>query len=519
MNVRIGLTAHSPAWEQLLEQEGATYEPVDLQAGCSPDAFSVVVVTRPLPESLTGPLREYLKGGGAVIGSAAFLGSLGGGEPRKEKLRYIRAEPGDRFASMGLLDVDADCWILREANALRTQDNTFALFAGPWQGGFAVILPFDAGQLVMDDRAASRNFTFSMDRLPAERVSAVGKGALRQLLHAAFEFLHHERDLPYVHRWHFPDGRRNVFAFRIDTDGAPQQDVEDLYGLAREHDVPLTWFLDVGAHEAWLRRFSGMVGQEIGVHCYEHEVLARADVARRNLLRARHAMERVGLRAKGFAAPFGVWSTELARVMDEMGFLYSSEFSFAYDTLPLYPGISGRNVDTLQVPIHPICIGTMVRVGYSRPAMMRYFAGVVARKLQLGEPLFFYHHPAHRRHDVVLDLFHRIKSSGIDALTLGEYAGWWKLRELWKPQITSDQNAIHVGDAVPAAGAERVWLALSCAGGRYALVPPSPTIPLADVQWEERPPASVPADLQGTREFDPRGLLGHVFSTLSRKFR
>jgi hypothetical protein len=368
-----------------------------------------------------------------------------------------------------------------------------------------------------DARATVRSFHFSAERLPAERVSVAGKGALRHLLHAALEFLHHERNLPYVHRWHFPDGRSNLFAFRIDTDGSPQNDIDDLYRLAREHDVPLTWFLDVAAHEPWLRHFTGMVGQEFGVHCYNHVELADGEIARSNLQRARHAMQREGLGTEAFAAPYGLWNPGVARVIDDLGFRYSSEFSFAYDTVPLYPGTPDRTFNALQVPIHPVSVGSMRRVGYSPDRMMQYFAATVLRKRMLGEPLFFYHHPTHRRLDVIASLFALIKTEGIDAITLGEYAQWWREREQWKPEITIADGEIRVAAPVP--GSDRIQLAVSISGGRSALLPGSPVVRLAEVRWDVRSPVVVPGELARTREFDPRALLGEVFTTLSRKFK
>jgi peptidoglycan/xylan/chitin deacetylase (PgdA/CDA1 family) len=514
VNVLVGLIGRSPGWEELLEQEGATYAVADVRSGIDGAVFSAVAVTRNPDNAELGVLREYLRGGGAVIGSAAFLDGLGTGGPRREQVRYVVAEAGDRFTAAGLLDIDAECRVPREANAMRTQDNMQALFAGAWQGGFAVLLPFDPGVLIHDERAASRSFYFPAERLPAERIAAVGKAGLLHLLHAALEFLHHARGLPYVRRWQFPDGRRNLFAFRIDTDGAPQQDVDDLYRLARDHAVPLTWFLDVGAHDPWLRHFSGMVGQEFGVHCYEHVELTDAAVARKNLQKALHAMEREGLAAGGFAAPYGAWSRGLARVVDELGFRYSSEFSFAYDTLPLRTGSAEQTFRALQVPVHPICTGSMRRVGYAPERMKQYFDASVQQKLVLGEPLFYYHHPSHRSPEVIAHLFSRIRSEGIDAVTMGEYAGWWDERAQWKPEIRLVEGEVRVAGPVP----DRVQLELSLPDGRRAVVPAAAVIRTDHVHWETRPPVHVPGDLRRTREFDPRALLGELFSTLSRKF-
>ncbi len=516
MRISTGLTGRSAGWEQVLEQLGALYTRVRAAEGVSAEFFSVVAVTHPPDRAEAAALIEYLGKGGGIIGSAAALAPLTGPGLRREQVRYLRAETGGAFGSMRLLDVDGLCMIPREANTLRTDTNAFAVYAGPLLGGTAVILPFDPGALLLDDRAASRSFPFPHDRVPTERVSAVGKGALRHLMHAALEFLHHARGLPYVHRWHFPDGRRNCCVFRIDTDGAPERDVEDLYRLARDHGMPLTWFLDVAAHESWLRRFAGMVGQEFGVHCYDHVELSRADIARPNMERARQVMIREGLRPGGCAAPYGIWSAGFARVTRELGFLYSSEFSFAYDTVPLRTG-DGPGV--LQVPVHPICIGSLLRAGYAPDLMKRYLAAETARKLRRAEPLFFYHHPAHRRHDVVADLFGRVREAGIDGITMGEYAEWWTTRESWMPVVEYAEETVATREESPGVHPDRCWLGVSAGGKGSAILPVHQAIRLCDVPWTPVEPEPLPPELERVRDFDPRSMLGELFSTVSRKFR
>jgi len=517
MNLRIGLTAPSSGWEQLLRQEGVPFIFIDPGSSFTGEAFSVLAVTRTLDRVGADSVDAYLRSGGAVIGAAEHLRALGDEGPRKEKIDYLLAEAGGSFAASGLLDLGMEGWIPREANHTRTQENTYGLFAGPWRGGFAVVLPFDPARLLSDDRAASRSFPFSAERLPSERVSVVGKGPLLHLLHAALGFLHHARGLPYAHLWYFPDGRKNLFAFRIDTDGAPQRDVDDLYRLAREYATPLTWFLDVGAHDRWLRHFRGMVDQELGIHCYEHVVLADAAVARKNLQRARHAMEREGLNAEGFASPYGIWTEGLAHVIDEMRFLYSSEFSYAYDALPVYPETPAGRHTALQIPIHPVCIGSMRRVGYAPDRMTQYFDAIVQRKQALADPLFFYHHPSHRTLEVVERLFRSMVQGSIEAVTLGAYARWWKERERVEPEIVIGTGEVALTGAPPFPGP--VWFRLILPDGRNALVSGAPSIRLADVAWEPRPEIGISGDLRRSREFDPRTLLGDLFSTLSRKYR
>ena len=118
----------------------------------------------------SGPISRH---GGAVLGSASALTGLM--ESREERLRYILAADG--FSSAGMIDLETDGLVPREANVLRTPRNTFAVFAGEWKGGVAVVLPFDPAEALTDVRAGFRNFYLNRDRLPWERVLSWAKGA------------------------------------------------------------------------------------------------------------------------------------------------------------------------------------------------------------------------------------------------------------------------------------------------------------------------------------------------------
>ena len=135
----------------------------------------------------------------------------------------------------------------------------------------------------------------------------------------------------------------------------------------------------------------------------------------------------------------------------------------------------------------------------------------------LGDPLFFYHHPSDRTLDVVEDFFRSMADASMEMVTLGEYARWWQDREQMIPAMTIRRDEITVAETPASAGG--IWLEVSLPDGRTARVGGTPVIRLAELAWHPRPQISVPADLRASREFDPRTLLGDLFSTLSRKFR
>jgi hypothetical protein len=175
---------------------------------------------------------------------------------------YLLPDEDSPFASLSILDLGIEGDIPREARALRTQGNEFAVFAGELIGGVAVLAPFDPGALMSDSRAASKSFYSGRERLPAEHVSLVSKGEVRHFVHLALEYLHHARGLPYVHLWWFPASSENMVALRIDTDGAERRDIDDLYAISRELEVGFTWFMDMKSHEEMLPGFASMVGRE-----------------------------------------------------------------------------------------------------------------------------------------------------------------------------------------------------------------------------------------------------------------
>ena len=517
MNLRVGMIGSSPGWEELLCQAGV---PVlyPVPTGSPPGTFSALVASKHLNGDELAFVREYLRSGGAILGSSVHLEGLleQSGEPLR--LSYLTPEAGGRIRGLSLLDIEKTGSIPREANCLRTSENVYAVFAGELMGGLAVVTPFDPGEAMEDFRAAERYFYARQERLPSERVSRVGKNEVLHFVRGALEFLHHGRDIPFATLSPFPAGAASVFAFRIDTDNGTPEEIDELYRISSESDVPFTWFVDAGSHRTWLGRFAEMERQEIGLHCFDHRIYLDAAKDEENIRRGVSVMNESGLVPSSFAAPFGFWSPDLGRAIDRSGFRYSSEFAWAYDALPHYPVTRSGRYSTLQIPVHPIAIGSMRRSGYTPTQMSQYFRDVVSQKLSRREPLFFYHHPGHRQWDVVRDLCDHLRVSGARPVTLGEYAAWWNNRRALRPSFRLDGDSVvtSVEGAGPAAGARDVSVCISRKGGEEILVPL-----LEGDSGKERhgvTPFVPPADITRIREFDLRGEIGRQFTRLQRRF-
>ena len=517
MNLRVGFIGSSPGWEELLCQAG-----VPVLSPITPDsprgAFSAIVAARRLDAAERAFVREYLKDGGAVFGSSLFLEGLIERTEEPVRLSYLAPDREGGIGGLSLLDVECTGWLPREANCMRTSENVYAVFAGELLGGLAVVAPFDPGEAMEDFRAAERYFYARQDRLPSERVSRVSKGELMHFVVRALEFLHHGRGIPFAQLSPIPAGTQSVFAFRIDTDAGTRSEIDDLYEISRDLNVPFSWFLDAGSHASWLGRFAEMERQEIGLHCYDHRIYLDAGKDEENIRRGVAAMKDAGLSPDSFAAPFGFLRPDLGRAIDNAGFRYSSEFAWAYDALPQFPVSAAGRFSTLQVPVHPVAIGSLLRSGYSPAQMSEYFHSVVAAKLMRREPLFFYHHPGHRQWDVVRDLCEHILECGARPVTMGEFALWWSRRRALRPvfRVVGGSVVTSVEEKSPSPGDCGVNVRISRRGGEEALVPLT-----GDDRGGEgliTPQYLPPSDILRVREFDLRGEIGRRFTRLQRRF-
>ncbi len=514
MKLCIGLLAASPQWEQLLLQEGVSWNHANLLADDLNSAFSALVINRELSREEAEAVQSYLRGGGGILGYAGHLAGIGV-RSRLAPIQYLVGDSDPHF-DIHILDAAVEGSIANEATMMRTQNNEFAVFAGELGGGVGVILPVDVERLMDGERSVVKNFYSYRERLPAEHVSLVSKGEVRHLVVQGLRYLHQARSMLYAHLWYFPDGHRNVFAFRIDTDAGIREDIDRLYSLARGYDIRMTWFLDVQSHEGWLHHFSSMAAQEMGVHCYEHRVFGQTGLNDANFQKARRLMESIGLLPAGLAMPFGSWNHDIAGTIDRLGMSYSSEFSFAYDTLPSYPVVHGRKVNTVQIPIHPICVGSLRRVAYSETMMREYLFMKVVEKLGREEPLFFYHHPSDQNTSVVESLFEQVRGEKISNTTFTEYASWWKIREEVLPRFEENGNTLHTGVKRDHAS---VFMRL-LKDGKEAIVPFSATLDMAKMDWRDSAAFSIlPRDIRRIREFDTRALVSKLYTKFQRKFR
>ena len=493
----IGSNCHG--WYSLLDQEGIPYTIVADKP--SANELSVLIIPDSIEEKKIADVTSYLREGGAAICSGFIFSKLSSSNVKESFIRYIIEEEDSHFRGAGLIDVGSVGYIPVCANHLRTNDGRFAVFVGESNGGKIVVLPVDAGAIMLDHQAIVKSFYSNTRRLPFEKVSLVSKNGLLRLVSQSLRILHHERGLPYIHKWYFPNSYRSVFAWRIDTDYSDESEIENLYKIIEAYRIPATWFIDVKSQKDFLAMFKQMEKQEIGLHCYEHATYPDFDRNKDNIRTALELLRHHGIEVKGYAAPFGYWNDKLGKVIDTFGFDYSSEFSYDYDNVPSYPLVGGIKSPTLQVPIHPVSIGSLRRIRFDESAMIQYYQHLIENKLYVHEPVILYHHPKNISDDVLKAVFEYINNQHLKIISVLDYSRWWKRRNDHNLQMTIEDQILHVTISNPAAD---VWLNIVMPNGRNTIAPIKPAIDFQNLVWTDTAAiARLPIDFERIRKFNP----------------
>jgi peptidoglycan/xylan/chitin deacetylase (PgdA/CDA1 family) len=510
MRVQVGLVGDSPGWRSLLHQEGVSFSVLSVPDQFRNDQFSVLVVYSRLSVEWCDVVKKFVRQGGALIVVAEHFTHMFGKRGNRRSIRYLIPQPSSLFHGVGIADIFRSGVVVNEAQWFLTDSKVPSILVEQFEDGMIVVIPVDFGSLVTDLRIRRKAFYMKGTRLPAERVSLVSKGEVRKIVHHLLRIVHTERGIPYCHLWYFPDAIPNVFAVRIDTDFGTEKEVDVLYQLAEEKNIRMSWFLHVEAHRQWLKKFLEMHGHDIGVHCYEHRMAGREDMEK-----ALQELLTVGFKPVGFAATYGAWSPEVGRAAEELGFLYSSEFSFDYDNLPSFPMMAGDQSAVLQVPVHPICIGSFRRCKVGEREIVEYFNRTVDWKIAAHEPLFFYHHPKDGYPNALRHLMDWASANTVRNLLLSEFASWWKKRAGWRADVEIRERSLRVGGNWDSSAALRI-----IRGDAEAIVVLDREINMNALPWiPVGNGPELPSDIERIRRFSPRLVFETAQNSWRRKFR
>jgi hypothetical protein len=501
VKLRIGLLKYQPGWHTLLQQIGSPWKQLDASDDLRPESFSVIIINSPPTDLQSMALTSYVQNGGSLLAVNANEQFLFGGSISKKYFSSIPPINLSDYPPGEMLDIFMTG---RTTTKDRTQSD---LFSDRAHGKGAVIcLPFDINALITDTRSRRKNFYSAPLRLPSEKVATVSKGTLRRLICDCLEFLHHRRGLPFPQKWHIPNGESSFFTFRVDSDGGGQEDVEQLYTLCKKFSIPTAWFLDTKSHETWLGRFAVFRDQEIGVHCYRHMTFGTLEENLSNFSKAKELLQSHGISPIGAASPYGKWNENVGKAFEKLAMPFSSEFSLDYDDLPFFPWIDGQESAVLQIPIHPICIGSMRRTLYSPDEMSSYFIHVAEKKISQREPVCFYHHPTHRMWDVLENVFHYLASKNIRSLSYSAYAAWWKKRNTAAATLEYDPSTDRL--TVSSLNDKDIHWRISFPGDMEAITTLSEGMDSRSLQKVRRPSVyTAPPDIARARAFDWRHLV------------
>jgi hypothetical protein len=517
MKINVGIAGQkTEGWELILEQEGVPFSTVGDRI--SNDELSCLIVTDEYHEKVIQSVQSYLSYGGGLICSTKLYSRLSGEKSVIKYIKYVTGENSAPFFKSGLADIETEGMISQRANRFKTNFGEAAVYVGEYGGGQVVVLPFDLSSIYSGWKSIRKSFYSTEKRLPHETVSRAGKGEIFRLISGALEYLHLCRNIPYIQKWFFPKNFPSVFNLRIDTDGASLNGVEELYKVLKENNMPATWFVDGKSQESHLSIFRRMEEQEIGLHGFDHKIYNEYNNTLADIKRGKEMFFVNGMNTESFAAPYGTWNESVARAINESGFVYSSEFSYDYDNVPSYP-VCNDETFTLQIPVHPICIGSLKRQGFSEQSMIDYFIKIINKKFHNHEPIFLYHHPRDNNATVVQSIFAMIKHIGVPRLQLIDYGRWWKRRNSIKIEANIDDEIVSIkADQFH----KDVWMRILFPDGTESLVAMNETIQLQTLRKTERfTDTDIVDDIERMRRFNPRIYLNKIENYISSllKFR
>jgi hypothetical protein len=498
-NLSIGILESEPGWIILLKQLGVFYQKIERFDSITPGTCGVLIVNRTLSTVEVKVIEQYLRQGGAVLDTGYFLETALNRRFQIKRFKTIFPESRDiPFRDIELIDLYSTARTLNTAQYFKK-----TIYFDRPGGGFLAFMGIDINRALTDTRHSRKQFYSPNGYFPNEIVAKVSKGEIVKAVRSVLQWLFFQRGLPYLHLWYFPGQQKNIFVFRIDSDSGTQAQVKKFYEIAQKHDIKMTWFLHGEAHENWLSFFRSFENQEFAVHGYKHHTFGSVEKNHTNILNGKYLLEREGLQFEGFAAPYGSWNVALARAVEKLNFNYASEFSLDYDNLPFFPWLNSRFSSVLQIPIHPVCIGSFARTKASEDDMKKYFRYVIDKKLSANEPLIFYDHLLHEQPAVLEDIFRYTRELQIKNLTFGEYARWWKLRETsgFKAFWENGKLRVDFGNI-----SSSIFLCVQHSPQQRGFIQNSGEYCPDEFSWQTIPssPAKLPENIARVRKFNPK---------------
>jgi len=443
MHLKIGVITLQPGWTLVLDQIGVWWEAgIDWECDLN-QQYSLIIVNAPLAEAeYFSKLETYLEKGGAVIDQGYVMDSLEDIQFGRTFKKTFYPESTEYYTPHEPIDIYRNIWL--HPNGALCEG---AVYTQQYNKGMAAFVGWEINPLMLDERASYKYFQHDGHPPPFERVSLVSKSEIRRFLFGLMRWLHISRNIPFVHKWMFPGLSEQLFLFRVDTDFGTKDEISALSGVTKSQEIPATWFLHVEAHEKWLADFPHAINtkiDELAAHGYEHKATRSFSFNEHNIQKAVDQLQLSGIQPDGFAVPYGYWNPALAKAIASFTFSYSSEFALSYNHYPYFVESYDFDVPLLQIPVHPVCIGSFRRTKVSQEAMLSYFMDVIERFEAQHEPVALYHHPKDGHHHVLEEIFRYVHKKTFRKCTFQAYATWWKKRHQhsFKAEWDGDQLEI-----------------------------------------------------------------------------
>lgn len=396
IRLSIGISTLTPAWITLFQQLGVIFEEIDFSKSLS-TSYSCLIINGQHVDSELAKIQRFLtkKSGGLLVIQDKKLF-----EDSRTKSQIAEQLP--------------DIYLKKIAK----------YYAG---SGLMYSFDFNLEGSISANRYHRKRFPFKSGAHPDELVSTLDRNSLIHTLEFILKELHYHRKLPYLAKWKSPS-KLPYFGFRVDTDFGTKASIKNLYAHAEEFEIPMTWFLHVQAHEEWQDVFHQFKNQEIALHGYEHGTSTSYEQIYNNIEQGFRTLLEAGFNPKGFCVPYSIWNDALGDVLEKFEFDYSSEFTLGYDSTPFYPIHNQHIHSTLQIPIHPICTGSLNRKKVSESEMTDYFMNVIEQKISQLEPVIFYHHPLQPAGELWKKVFNYVNQMELPKLSFYQISDFWKHR-------------------------------------------------------------------------------------------
>ncbi len=335
------------------------------------------------------------------------------------------------------------------------------LFASYGKGGcFYTGLPISRLVTALGDTLrASTSFSHFGERIVSIDKHHLMK-AMREILIIAF----HQRDLPYIHLGYFPSDYRSVLAFRIDIDGVFGENLIRISKSALQHDFHLTFFANKSLckdDEELLRKIDP--AHEIGNHADIHNLFTDYDANLRNIQECKSWLENLGITDnKLFCAPRGMWNYSLHKALNDLGYLYTSDFGAGIGGFPFFPYVNGIRSTTLQIPVNPFSAERAAvwmleeeKQEISAEYIAEFYIKIIEENYHQGYPIILYSHPEKfglMAEYVFQRINEKIATMNLWKTTLTRFAEWWLKRDQIDYSVEHDpatKNITIQGDIDP----------------------------------------------------------------------